>query len=417
MPSSTESISRITTRILLKEPFYGHFLLGMPKAIDTQIDTACVSLMPGNIIKLSINEAFWKSLSEQQQYGLIKHEVLHVVLRHLFMLKDFGNRNLFNIAADLVVNQYILESQLPDGAIKLSTFWYLKPLYNITLEPLQSTGYYYKKLLEAMQQTPAQSMASFIDENGPVTSLTDLLDDMNANQHKHKQWHHFSGLGKAEVKVMEYQLYNQVKNVMDRFKNNPKAIGHLPAHLIEYLNNFLDSYKPQVDWKRVLKKFATSSTSTFIKNTLRRPSKRYGTTPGIKVRRHHRLLIAIDTSGSVPTNDIHVFFGELHQIWKQGADIIITECDAAIQNTYPYRGEMPKKISGRGGTNFTPPISLANKEIRPDGIIYFTDGQAAAPSVKSRCAVLWVITSNGITTDHQTWSNLPGQKVKIETHG
>ncbi len=412
----TDSISRITTRILLKEPFYGHFLLGMPKAISADIDTACVSLMPGNIIKLSVNENFWKTLSEQQQYGLIKHEVLHVVLRHLFMLKEFGNRNLFNIAADLVVNQYIAEAQLPEGAIRLSTFWYFKPLYNIELEPLQSTAYYYKKLLESLQKEPSQSLNSFIDEHGPIVTLTNLLDDLNENQKKHKQWQQFSGLGKAEVKVMEYQLYNHVKNVMDRFRNNPTVIGQLPAHLMEYLQNFLDSYKPQVDWKRVLKKFATSSTSTFIRNTLRRPSKRYGTTPGIKVRRQNKLLIAIDTSGSIPADDIQLFFGELHHMWKQGADIIITECDAAIQNTYPYKGEMPTKISGRGGTNFTPPISLANTVIQPDGIIYFTDGLASTPSVKSRCPILWVITSNGINTNDKSWSYLPGQKVKIESH-
>jgi predicted metal-dependent peptidase len=409
--NSLDQISRVSTRILLKEPFYGHFMLGMPKAMDDTIDTACVSLISSNIVKLSVNSKFWASLSDNHQYGLIKHEILHVVLRHLFIQRDFGNKYLFNIAADLVVNQYIAETQIPDGAVRLSTFWYLKPLYGIELKPLQSTAYYYKNLLASMQQPPSRSLADFEAEHGKITRLSDLLDQLNENQKKHAMWGQFGNLGKAEVKIMEYQLYNHVKNVMERLRRNPAGLGHLPGHFIEYLESFLDSYKPQVDWKRVLKKFAASSTSSFIKNTLRRTSKRYGTTPGIKVRRHHKLLIALDTSGSLPHDDIKTFFGELHQIWRQGADVIITECDAEIKKTYAYMGELPDKIHGRGGTNFTPPISLANKEIRPDGIIYFTDGQAGPPAVKSRCPILWVITSNGAALS--SVSTLPGQKVKM----
>jgi predicted metal-dependent peptidase len=412
---STDPISRITTRILLKEPFYGHFMLGMPKAFDNTIETACVSLLSAHIVKLSVNNDFWKGLHENHQYGLIKHEILHVVLKHLFIQRDYTNKALFNIAADLVVNQYIPESQLPDGALKLSTFAYLQTYYGVTLEPLQSTAYYYRKLLDCLQSSSKKPGDGSMKDC--PTTLTDLLDEMNEHQKKHARWRQFENLSQAEVKIMEYQLYNHVKNVMERFKNKPKALGHLPGHLLEYLNDFLDSYKPQIDWKRVLKKFAASSTSSFIKNTLRRPSKRYGTTPGIKVKRHHRLLVALDTSGSVPIADIKAFFGELHHIWKQGAEVIITECDAAIHKTYTYTGQIPDTISGRGGTSLTPPISLANKEIRPDGIIYFTDGCAAPPSVKSRCPVLWIITSNGIENDNALWSQLPGQKVKMENHG
>lgn len=412
-----DQISKITTRILLKEPFYGHFMLGMPKAFDAGIATACVSLLPTNIIKLSVNADFWKSLNENHQYGLIKHEVLHLVLKHLFMQRDYTNKALFNIAADLVVNQYIPDTQLPKGAVTLRMFAYFKPLYNIEMEPLQSTSYYYKKLLDALQSSPQMPLAEFAATHGPFTSLSDLLDEAQEHQKKHARWRQFESLTHAEVKIMEYQLYNQVKNLMDRFQKKATGFGHLPAHLVAYLHDFLKSYQPQVDWKRVLKKFAASSTSSFVKNTLRRPSKRYGTTPGIKIKRHHRLLIAIDTSGSVPMEDIQAFFGEVHHIWKQGAEVIVTECDADIQNTYSYTGQLPKKVSGRGGTNFTPPISLANKEIRPDGIVYFTDGCASPPDVKSRCPVLWVITSNGITQEHTIWNQLHGQKVKMEKHG
>jgi len=73
-------ISKISTQLLLKEPFYGHFLLGVPKEIDRSTPTASVSLLSKSIIKLKVNPDFWSGLSNDHKYGLIKHEVLHLVM-------------------------------------------------------------------------------------------------------------------------------------------------------------------------------------------------------------------------------------------------------------------------------------------------------------------------------------------------
>ena len=409
-------ISRISTKILLSEPFYGHFMLGMPKTMDTSIDTACVSLIGKNLIKLSINPSFWELLKEEKKYGLIKHEILHVVFKHLFILKRYGNKALFNIAADLVVNQYIKPIQLPEGALMLSTFTYLKPLYGIALEPFQATDYYYKMLMKAITTTPNQSVSSYEEEYGPIAQLKDLIDQNNEQLKKHHYWQQFQELTESEVKIMEYALYNQVKNVMDRFQGNSSVLGHLPASLVDYLNNLLNEYKPKLDWKRILRKFAASSNSTYLNNTIRRPSKRYGTSPGISVKRRQNLLIALDTSGSLHKKALEAFFYETHFLWRQGAVITIVECDVIIQKKYAYNGEFPNQIKGRGGTNFNPPIVLANKEVRPDGIIYFTDGFALPPTIKSKYPILWVITPDGIDEQSNEWEQLKGQKIKVNLY-
>jgi len=61
----------------------------------------------------------------------------------------------------------------------------------------------------------------------------------------------------------------------------------------------------------VLRLFAESSAKTQIKNTIRRPSKRYGTTPGILVRNKQKILVAVDTSGSIRGNELDLFFKEI----------------------------------------------------------------------------------------------------------
>ena len=76
-----DSIAKTSVKILLSEPFYGHFMMGLPKEISENTDTAAVSLMHNQTIKLIVNADFWQSLNDDHRYGLIKHEVLHIVLK------------------------------------------------------------------------------------------------------------------------------------------------------------------------------------------------------------------------------------------------------------------------------------------------------------------------------------------------
>lgn len=96
-----DSISKTSVRLLLHEPFYGHFMMGLPKEISTLTNTAAVALMHGHSIKMIVNESFWNSLNDEHRYGLIKHEILHIVMKHLFTAKHYSNKRL-SLLQDLV---------------------------------------------------------------------------------------------------------------------------------------------------------------------------------------------------------------------------------------------------------------------------------------------------------------------------
>ncbi|UZR96891.1 vWA domain-containing protein [Chondrinema litorale] len=418
MAEILSEVSKTSIQLILKEPFYGHFFTGMLKEVTEQIPTAAVSLVNKQMVKLLVNPNFWKELSDtEKRYGLIKHELLHIVLKHLFSMKEFSNKRLYNIAADIVVNQYISKHQLPEGGITLERFWYLEEKYQITLERDKDAGYYYhllKKILDG--NSPVKKDLSVNDENGkgkpdPITeddlSKTDLEELW-----RHETWKEVEELTEAEQKVLNRSINEIIVQTVDRIKHKDKGIGNLPAGLQQYLDALLESLKPNVNWRRVLRLFSATSNRTFLKNTIQRPSKRYGVTPGIKVKRKQKMLIAIDTSGSVSIPELQEFFGEIYHIWRQGAEIYVVECDAAIRNHYPYRGKPPEIVSGRGGTHFNAPVVFANEKYRPDAIVYFTDGFAAAPTVKSRCPILWMISQNGI--EENKWEFLPGRKVKMQ---
>jgi predicted metal-dependent peptidase len=403
-----DDISKTTIQLILKEPFYGHFLSGVLKEISEEVDTLSIGVSDRKMITLYINELFWRKglKSDDERYGVLKHEALHIVLKHIFRIRDFSNRDIFNIAADIVVNQYIHPDHLPAGAVTLEQF------DGLGLQPHQDVGYYYRELLKAWkEQTGKEPGAPGMDSQAG-NYLDDLMKNGNEHLEKHRLWaRDFADAPEADCRVMERPVDKALEETMNRL--DKKHIGSLPATLKAYLEGLSIQLAPQVNWRRVLRLFAAGGSRTYLKETIRRPSKRYGTTPGIKVKRRHKLLVAVDTSGSVQLDELRAFFSEIYQIWRQGIEVMVVECDVVIGNRYLYRGVAPASVSGRGGTAFDDPLRYANEDYHPDAVIYFTDGYGPPPSVKSRAPVLWVITPKGAGEKDDYWNALPGRKVKM----
>lgn len=397
-------VSEVTYGLLIDEPFYGHFFTGLIKKVSTDIDTLAVGYHEGLIV-LYINPFFWEKALAETQYkiGGIKHEILHIVYKHIFRYKNFNHKTIFNIAADLVVNQYVEPKQLIQGAVLLENFPELE------LPPHEHVNSYYNALLDLYQKYSSEKDQEEAEKNQSWKHLKRLLDQDNMNQKRHALWKHIDELTSAERDILESAINQGLENTLNRVKT--EDFGNLPGGLQDYLKEFEHSLKPVVNWKRILKLFANSSSRTSVRNTLRRPSKRYGTNPGIKVKKKQKILIAIDTSGSISMEELNEFFGEIYHIWKQGAEIMVVECDTTIHQQYLYRGTAPQKIMGRGGTAFEAPIHFANDEYTPDALIYFTDGYGANPNIKSICPIMWLLSTKG--ADIESLKDFQGRKVKM----
>lgn len=398
-------LTKTTIQLILKEPFYGHFLTGLVKAFSEKVDTLAVSVSLGEGLKLWVNPNYWKSLKDQPelQYGLLKHEVLHIVFKHLLSIRQYENKRIFNIAADLVVNQYISQKRLPPGAITLALF------PDLNLKMGASVAYYYSRLLQAWRTSQTKLEESLPDS---FKTLRDLVLEGHPHLDKHQGWEkEASRFSQPEMRVMEGMLKEAVCTALKRVGG--QEVGRLPASLQAYLQEFQEPASPQVNWRRLLRIFAHGSSQTYLKNTIRKPSKRYGTIPGIKIKQRTKVLVAVDTSGSIANDDLDRFFSEIYHIWSQGTEIQIAECDVSIKRQYSYKGQKPQVVSGRGGTDFNAPIAYANQSYHPDAIIYFTDGFGPIPHITSRYPILWMITSKGISQKTDTWQRLPGRKVRM----
>ena len=371
---AADELSRALTRLLLDEPFLGHLLTGIARRIDTSVPTAGVTVRPGGRIELVVNPDFLIERIRRipERIAIVKHEVLHLLLRHLFR-RDDRDPQIWNVACDLVVNQLVRPWPLPEGALTLATF------PELALPPNVTADAYYDLLHRAGVAMPDD--ADVPGDHGGWGALTDT-DALSA----------------------QANLERLVRQTKDR----ARGWSNLPDTVRDNVALWLDQRAPKLDWRRVVRMFAASSRRTAVRDTLRRPSRRFGTLPGHKIRRFANLVVAVDTSGSIGRDDFSAFFAEIRGLWRAGADLTIVECDAAVHKAWRYRGEPPEHLTGRGGTAFDPVFEwmTAQSKMQWDGVIYLTDAQAPRPTLRPRCPLLWVVTGTAE-------ADLPGRMIRL----
>jgi predicted metal-dependent peptidase len=387
-----DEISRCIIQMLIDEPFYAHFLSGIVRKVTDEVSTAAVGFNNSNVT-LYVNEHFFlKELTTfSSRVAVIKHETLHLVFKHLVML-DFKkyDAKLFNIAADLVVNQFIGKWKLPSSAVTLASF------PELDLSENESLDWYYKKILSLKRKMDRKKNSKDSFSNTSTQTLENIIE--NGNHSNHSKW----GFSESDINLQhaESELDRIILQTKERISTD--QYYSLPFSIRDLISIIIEKRNPKVNWKRALKIFSSSSRRTRVKFTVKRVSKRYGTRPGLKIQRSQKIAVAIDTSGSISLDELNMFFNEIHSMWQNGAEIEVIECDAAVQKTYDYRGKFPEFVHGRGGTNFDPVFAYLNKNtnVLYDGCIYLTDGYAPAPEIKPRCKVFWVITPDGSLGSH-----------------
>jgi predicted metal-dependent peptidase len=357
------------------------------KRWSTKVSTAAVSLNGINY-QLDLNDDFWSKLKRDHQRGLLKHELLHIGFFHLTDFKHLTDHEIANIGMDLEINQYIDANDLPDGGMTLDKF------PELNLERKKGTQYYYDKLMKAKQNPgtcPNLDKMLEASANGQCTVVVNVKgQDQQANVPDHGTWKDFQDLPEATQKLIKKQTEHILKEVADQVQ---KSSGSVPGEFAEILQRINTVEAPKFDWRSYLRRFSGGSTKIYTKKTRRKYNKRYEENPGLKIKPRRHILFAIDTSGSVSTNELKECVNELHHIHKTGTDITVVQADTAISHIGPFNHRADFEVHGRGGTSFQPVIDYFNENIHKyTCLIYFTDGEAYAPT-PAKGRMLWVLSS------------------------
>ena len=173
--------------------------------------------------------------------------------------------------------------------------------------------------------------------------------------------------------------------------------GSISGGMVELIKKAADG---KIDYRNVLRAFRSSILSQKRCLTRMRPSRRFGFEQmGSRYDFVTRLLIAIDTSGSVGSEELGRYFRIITTFFKYRVqEIDVLMFDFAVQGKPIKLDEAKKnkqefKVKGRGGTNFQVPIDYVKEHPNYDGLIIITDGYAETPEVPPHMStkLLWVI--------------------------
>ena len=173
--------------------------------------------------------------------------------------------------------------------------------------------------------------------------------------------------------------------------------GSLPAGMIELIRK---STEGRIDYRNALRGFRASILSQKRRLTRMRPSRRFGFEQmGSRYDFITRILVAVDTSGSVGSEELGRYFNVITTFFKYGIQQVdVLMFDWEIQGDVMRLDDAKKrkqefKVQGRGGTSFQAPVDYLVEHPEYDGMIIITDGYAPVPEIPPHCKakLLWII--------------------------
>lgn len=353
------------TRVYLisEYPFYSAMLNQCVFSWSDKLPTAGVCINKTGNVELLINPIFFDSLSEHHRIGLLMHEMLHVAMNHLTRVKEFNQ--LFNIAMDISINQYIPLEFLPVGGL-------LPSQYQLPL--MKSFEFYYNELKN--KKTPPQEKP--MDEHGVKPqegSSDDQIDDQSGELSKDL---------KEEL----------VKRLVENARSEAESVkpGSTPMHVTQELTERVIEQN-KVNWTTRLRSYIGKNFSKDTESTRNRPNRRLGLkSTGTRSVTAPKLLIAMDQSGSISSELINEYLNELKSILnisKDKTEVVFFDTEIAKSLMLNKVTEETSKRYANGGTDFQCAVNYGLKK-HVDLLIVFTDGNAPNP-VNTKLPVLWVI--------------------------
>jgi len=155
-----------------------------------------------------------------------------------------------------------------------------------------------------------------------------------------------------------------------------KSIGTLPGNLQRLIDKIL---KPKINWRALLRAAIREGLGRNIISTYKRRSRKHPLLPGSRRLVIPDIYCLIDTSGSITTQELEQFMGEVYELANIGR-ICAVPWDAKKYKPVQIKKKrdieiLKKYLEGGGGTRIYEALEHAWSNMRAgDVVIVFTDG-------------------------------------------
>ncbi len=389
-----------TCRLLMREPFFAALSRRIDKTPTTAIPTAGVRVNQERAqFELLYNPEFMAALSDEHKLGVLMHEFYHIIFEHVTGRKPIeGIKRIDNIAMDLAINGLPeMIGKLPNEANPGPPMAGGEPMQAVIPGeshfadlPTCQTYEWYLEALKKMQEEQEQDDGEGGQGEGEPGEGQPGNGDPFGNADSFDSHDDF---GETEGTINEIAK-ERLKDAVKKAAEEAQRASNWGSVSSQMRQEILDRIQSRVDWKKVLRYFVKTSQRADRRSTPRRLNRRFPKIhPGKRVRRHAKIAISIDQSGSVDDAMFAAFFAELNSL-SEIAEFTVIPFDSSVGEDKIFvwkRGQSRKwERVLCGGTDFNPPTKYVN-ENGFDGHIILTDMCAPKP-ISSRCQRMWMTT-------------------------
>jgi predicted metal-dependent peptidase len=446
-PDAIETkLTAARAKLILDKPFLGALVLRLPMAAA---DPEWCPTTATDARRFYYNPDFIDSLTMAQTQFMLAHEALHCALSH-FARRQHRLQHRWDLACDYAINPLLLEDGLKPP-----------PDCNVMPEYLGMTAEEIYPLIDENDQTETIDRHLFDQENqaggGQQGKATDKPDGDPAGgggadsrreddrtqggapaeerSEQQAEEHGASGarpqdagdrgaeqgrrdgdedgrveptpppLSADERQTLEVQWQQRLAGAAQQAMQAGKMGGTM-ARLVDHL------LQPRLPWRMLLARYMTAAARDDF--SYMRPSRREGDAilPSLKSSQVE-IVVAIDSSGSIRPAEMDEFLSEVSALKGQmRARVTLLACDSTIAEASPWVFEpweefdCPAEIHGGGGTDFRPVFQwVADSDLRPELLVYFTDARGQFPAAAPNYPVIWLVKGR----DPVPW----GQRVQL----
>ena len=438
-----------------RDSYYGYFLMNMAFRVNFRSRSVAGIRLGEFPPVLESNPLLLCRFTLKEILYVVCHEIDHIMLNHPAEMLRANPTNApdvferFNLAADASVNDRLNHEireakrnflSMPEGCVTSAS---LKKMFRLKqADPMESYAYYYALIKDSPDEkaTNGQTeMLSRLPDNqhgkqggsapasgdgepgGQGTSTaqdgseaTDgkggIVTAGNCGKAEDHQWG--AGDDPEDAQAAAREIVNAAVSMM-----NEEIRGLMPAGFMSQVQRI--NAPPVISWQALLKKYVGTISAEKRRTRTRlnrRQPDRFDLSGAID-EKILKIVVAVDTSGSMDDAQIQAVFREIFAILaKRKYEVTIIECDAKVQRVYKVSkpANIALSIKGRGGTAFTPVVEYINNDryFRDALLIYFTDGYGENAIPRPRTyRNLWVILGN---TAHLSLREPYGTKVAMQ---
>jgi len=371
-------ISQAKAKLLVDYPLFGTIASKIELVLNDDIQA-----FKSDGIKLEYNSDFINSLSISEMEFVFANSAMHASLAHESR-KNNRSGWLWQMATDLAINDMLVENGMDRPELAQ---------YRIRFK-----GMYAEEIYEELK--------------------SDMLMDVNSESYNESsQGSELNGLEESSLcnnsgqKEIDQNLQNEInqelqqaQQLFEEFSNATllaeEKKGDLPLHVERFFTLHVEG---KIDWREELK----YAIDRFYKDdyTLMPPNKKFlhsGIYLPSSTSERFKLVVAVDSSGSVDEELLNTFLSELNFLMSTipNYEIDLLVCDDKInEHKVFYSGDILElSLSGGGGTDFRPVFKYIDENLQDTKLLlYFTDLDGFFPREIPNYDVKWIVPKESET--------------------